>query len=134
MPSGGPRANSGRPRGRRDSYQRHRPSERGRKRSDEFLDIAKAERLTMPIEWLLRRLSDESLSPEYRDRLAVMAAPYVSPRLSAVAVTRRPAQMSDDEISKMLGVLQEDLLRAGEDRDRYPYAIEHVPSDDEMKH
>jgi hypothetical protein len=45
--------------------------------------------------------------------------------------------MTDDEIAKMLGVLQEDLLRAGEDRDHYPYvAIEHVPngSDDEVEH
>ena len=111
MPRGGPRPNSGRPRGRRDSYQRHRPTERARKRVDEFLDIAKVERLTMPVEWLLRRLSDESLPPEYRDRLAAMAAPYVSPRLSAVAVTKRVSAMSDSEIAQWLDIAEEDLQR-----------------------
>jgi hypothetical protein len=98
---------------------------------------AKVEGLEMPIARLLRRQNDPNLPEQYRDQLAIATAPYTSPRLSAVAVTRRPGQMTDEEISKMLGTLAEDLLRAGEDRSHYPYvAIEHVPSDpsDEVNH
>jgi len=36
----------------------------------------------MPIDRLIRRLNDASLSEEYRDKLAAIAAPYTAPRLS----------------------------------------------------
>jgi hypothetical protein len=102
-----------------------------------MLAEARVEGLEMPIARLLRRQNDPTLPEAYRDQLAIATAPYTAPRLSAVAVTRRPGQMTDEEISKMLGIVTEDLLRAGEGRgDHYPYAIEHQPngSDDEVKH
>jgi len=43
----------------------------------------------MPIDRLIRRLNDASLSEEYRDKLAAIAAPYTAPRLSSVAITKR---------------------------------------------
>ena len=51
----------------------------------------------MPIDRLIRRLNDASLSEEYRDKLAAIAAPYTAPRLSSMAITKRPAEMSDEE-------------------------------------
>jgi hypothetical protein len=122
---GGKRAGAGRPRGALGKKTRERQE----------LVRAKAEVMTAPLDWLLMRLADESLPATYRDKLAALAAPYCSPRLSAVSVTKRPAAMSDSEIAQLLGLVQEDITRAGEDRDHYPYAvIEHSPSDDKVKH
>jgi hypothetical protein len=86
----------------------------------EALAKARAEAKTMPLDWLLQRLADTTLSPDYRDKLAIMAAPYCSPRLSAVAVTKRPAQMSDQEIAELIGLTEEDMLRLGIGRDVWP--------------
>jgi hypothetical protein len=82
-------------------------------------------------------MNDASLSETYRDKLAAVAINFTNARLTSVAVTRRPAQMSDEDLQRMLGLVTEDIMRAGEDRDHYPYvAIEHQPngSDDEVKH
>jgi hypothetical protein len=88
--------------------------------------MAKVEALELPVERLLRRLNDTSLDERYRDTLAIAVAPYCSPRLNALAVVKRPSQWSDDEISRVLGLVEEDLLRLGVDRDKhkYPYEIE----------
>ena len=40
-----------------------------------------------------------------------------------MAVVKRPAQWSDQELQQVLGLVQEDLLRIGIDRDKYPAAI-----------
>jgi len=74
----------------------------------------------MPVDRLIRRMNDTSLPEAYRDELAYRAAPYVSPRLSAVSVTKRPAQMSDEEIAGLAGLVEEDLLRLGEGRGQWP--------------
>jgi hypothetical protein len=86
----------------------------------EALAKARAEAKTLPLDWLLERLADTSLPATYRDKLAAMAAPYCSPRLASVAITKRPAQMSDTEVADLLGMTEEDLLRLGVGRGEWP--------------
>jgi hypothetical protein len=88
-----------------------------------MLAEARVEGLEMPVQRLLRRLNDTSLSEEYRDRLAAIVAPYCSPRLNALAIVKRPAQWSDQELLQVLGQTEEDLLRIGIDRDKYPAEV-----------
>jgi hypothetical protein len=107
---GGCRQGAGRPKGSRGKAVLER----------EALAKARAEAKTMPLDWLLERLADTTLPPTYRDKLAAMAAPYCSPRLNSVAVTKRPAQMSDEEIAGLVGLVEEDLLRLGKGRDKWP--------------
>jgi hypothetical protein len=78
-----------------------------------LLARAKAEALEMPVDRLLRRLNDPSLAEEYRDQLAAIAAPYTAPRLSAVSITKRPVEMTDEEITGLLDQAKEDLQRLG---------------------
>jgi hypothetical protein len=131
MPSGGPRKGSGRPRGAKDKKPRFAATGRARDRTEDLVDrLTREEALELPLDRLLRRMNDPSLSETYRDKLAAVAINFTSARLASVAVTRRPAMMSDDEIARMLGLVTEDILRAGEDRGRYPYlAIEHETPD-----
>ena len=137
MPRGGVRKGGGRPKGSRDSRPRSAATERKRARTEDLVDqLLKTEVLELPLDRLLRRMNDTSLSETYRDKLAAVAINFTNARLTSVAVTRRPAQMSDADIQRMLGLVTEDLLRAGEGRgDHYPYLIEHSPSDpsDEVK-
>ena len=72
---------------------------------------------------VLERLADKNLPAEYRDKLAAMAAPYCSPRLTSVAVTKRPAQMSDEEVAEMIGLTREDMLRLGIGRGEWPRQV-----------
>jgi hypothetical protein len=74
-----------------------------------LLARAKAEALEMPVDRLLRRMNDASLEEDYRDHLAAIVAPYTAPRLSAVSVTKRPAEMTDEEIAGLLDQAKEDL-------------------------
>jgi hypothetical protein len=104
---GGKREGAGRPKGALG------------KRSRELLARAKAEG-ELPVERLLRRMNDASLSEEYRDELAAIVAPYTAPRLSAVSVRKRPQQMSDQEIAELIGLTEEDMLRLGIGRDKWP--------------
>ena len=64
--------------------------------------------------------ADTALPEEYRDELAGIVAPYTAPRLSAVSVRKRPQQMSDEEIAELIGLTDEDMLRLGIGRDRWP--------------
>jgi hypothetical protein len=63
--------------------------------------------------------------------LPIAVAPYCSPRLNALAIVKRPSQWTDEEISRVLGLIDEDLLRLGVDdvRHKYPHLI--VASDAE---
>jgi hypothetical protein len=110
---GGRRAQAGRPKGARGKTVLER----------EALARARAEAKTMPLDWLLERLADKNLPAEYRDKLAAMAAPYCSPRLTSVAVTKRPAQMSDEEVAEMIGLTREDMLRLGIGRGEWPRQV-----------
>jgi hypothetical protein len=106
-------------------------TDRQRERTLDAVDrLAREEALELPLDRLLRRINDTSLSEEYRDKLAAVAVNFTSPRLSAVALVKRPAQMSDDEISRLLGMTEEDLLRQGEGRgEHYPYLMIEGSSD-----
>ena len=65
-------------------------------------------------------MNDPKLAEDYRDHLAALAAPYTAPRLSAVSIRKRPQQMSDEEIAELIGLTQEDMLRLGIGRDKWP--------------
>jgi hypothetical protein len=74
----------------------------------------------MPLDRLIRRMNDERLDEKYRDQLAIAVAPYTAPRLSSVAITKRPAEMSDQEIAELIATTEEDMLRFGIGRDKWP--------------
>jgi hypothetical protein len=100
---------------------------------DAMLDRAKAEGIELPVARLLRRMSDPALDDKYKDTLAIAVAPYCSPRLNALAIVKRPSQWTDDEISRVLGLVEEDLLRLGVDRDKHRYLYE-VEAPDATEH
>jgi hypothetical protein len=110
---GGQRAGAGRPKGVIGK----------RRRAREAVAKARADGQIMPVDWLLKRLNDPELPSEYRDKLAAMVAPYTAPRLSAVAITKRPAMMSDEEIAQMVGLTEEDMLRLGIGREKWPHPV-----------
>jgi hypothetical protein len=110
---GGARLGAGRKRGGKNQ----------RSKAAELVAKAKAEALTMPVDWLLERLNDPELGAEYRDKLAAIVAPYTAPRLSAVSITKPPAQMSDEEIAQLIGLTEEDMLRLGIGRDKWPHPV-----------
>jgi hypothetical protein len=78
-----------------------------------LLARAKAEVLELPVDRLLRRMNDPALSEEYRDQLAIALGPYTAPRLSAVAIRKSPAQMTDEEIAELLDQAKGDTQRWG---------------------
>lgn len=67
----------------------------------------------MPVARLLRRMNDPAVPEDRRDEIAAIVAPYTAPRLSAVAVTKRPAEMTDEEIAGLLDQAREDVKRFG---------------------
>ena len=107
----GRQAGSGRPKGAKDKRPRRQAA---------FVEQAKREALELPVDRLLRRMNDPALDEKYRDQLAAQVASYTAPRLNAVSVSKRPAQMSDEEIAELIGLTQEDMLRLGIGRDRWP--------------
>jgi hypothetical protein len=110
---GGKRHGAGRPKGSLGKNSRTR----------ELLAQAKAEALELPVDRLLRRMNDPALAENYKDQLAAILAPYTAPRLTAVAVNKRPAAMSDEEIAALIGMTQEDLLKLGVGRDKWPRQV-----------
>jgi hypothetical protein len=74
MPRGGKRAGAGRKKKSRTT------------RSGLIAAAACAEGIT-PIEWMLAVLRDPNATDQRRDQMAIQSAPYVHPRLNAVAVS-----------------------------------------------
>jgi hypothetical protein len=107
---GGRRPGAGRPKGAISKRSRIR----------ELLARAKAEVLELPIDRLLRRMNDPGLAEDYRDQLAAIVAPYTAPRLSAVSIKKRPAEMTDEEITQLIGLTREDMQKPGTGGDRWP--------------
>jgi hypothetical protein len=107
---GGRRAGSGRPQGSRGK----------RSKAADLVARAKAEARELPVDRLIRRLNDKQLDEKYRDQLAIAVAPYTAPRLSSVAITKRPAEMSDEEIAQLIGQTEEDMLRLKIGRGKWP--------------
>lgn len=93
--SGGPRPNSGRPPGRRDS------------KTEARLKAAEAGGIT-PLEYMLQLLRDPNTAPEIRLDCAKSAAPYLHARLSSVDVkatvahegTAIPADVSPEQAQR----------------------------------
>jgi hypothetical protein len=110
---GGKRPGAGRPLGAKNK----------RSKAAALVAKAKAEALEMPVDRLLRRLNDIALDVKYRVQLAIAVAPYVSPRLNSIGITKRPREMTDQEVAALLGVTIEDLLREGVDRDKWPQPL-----------
>jgi hypothetical protein len=109
--------------GRREGAGRPRGALGKRVRARELCAQTKAEGLELPVDRLLRRMNDPGLAEDYRDQLAAIVAPYTAPRLSAVSVTKRPAEMTDEEIARLLALTEEDMLRLGIGRDRCPRQV-----------
>jgi hypothetical protein len=74
----------------------------------------------MPVARLLRRMNDPAVPEDRRDEIAAIVAPYTAPRLSAVSITKRPGQMSDEEIAGLLDQAKEDLQHGIGRRDPWP--------------
>jgi hypothetical protein len=98
---GGKREGAGRPKGALG------------KRSRELLAQAEAEGFEMPVARLLRRMNDPTLEEDRRDEIAALVAPYTAPRLSAVSITKRPIEMTDQEIAGLLDQAKQDVHRLG---------------------
>jgi hypothetical protein len=88
-----------------------------------MIEQARIEAMELPVARLLRRISDPNLPEQYKDHLSIAVAPYVSPRMTALAVLTRPSQWTDQQLQQILDLLQEDLTRLGIDRDKYPYEV-----------
>jgi hypothetical protein len=99
--------------GRREGAGRPHGTPGKRVLARELLARAKAEALELPVDRLLRRMNDDRLPEDYRDHLAMAVAPYTAPRLSAVSITKRPAEMTDEEIAGLLDQAKDDLARMG---------------------
>ena len=108
---GGRRAGAGRPPGAKNM------------RSLALLNRVQKKGFELPLPRLLRRMNDKKLPEEYRDSLAAQAAPYCHARLSVVAAPQRPSAMTDDELDRQIAVAEEDLLRNGVGRDKWPRIV-----------
>jgi hypothetical protein len=88
---GGPRPNSGRPRGAKDKAKRHTVSR-------DQVEQLKAEGQELPLTRLLRRMNDVSEPERYRDSLAVSAAPYCHARLGHLTAAKAGTEMTEAEL------------------------------------
>jgi hypothetical protein len=77
----------------------------------------------LPLPRLLRRMNDKKLPEEYRDSLAVQAAPYCHARLSVVAAPQRPSSMTDEELDRAIGLAEKDLVGNGVGPDKWPRIV-----------
>jgi hypothetical protein len=69
----------------------------------------------LPLQRLLRRMRDERLPEDYRDRLAIAACAYTHPRLSMVGQVKLPSQMTDNELIELIARTEADIaLRDGQ--------------------
>ena len=96
---------------------------RKRQGTEDIEKLKPAETGELPVERLLRRMNDTSLPEQYRDQIAIAVAGFIHPRLSAVAVVKRPSQMTQAELDQLEAALKEDLLRLGVGRDQWPRAV-----------
>jgi hypothetical protein len=69
-------------------------------------------------------MNDAKQPQARRDKMAIAAAGFCHPRLTVYAEMKRPSQMSDAELDKMIGIAEEDALRAGLTRGRWPRTIQ----------
>jgi len=87
--SGGARRGAGRPKGVKNKRRpaRFRAEDNGQE---------------LPLDFMLKVLNDPTQPLERRDRMAVHAAPYLHPRLTAAATPRATFEMSSEELTSLL--------------------------------
>jgi hypothetical protein len=121
MARGGPRPGSGRPRGSKDKQPR--VTVRALLASEEMSRrvVAKAKGM-MPLPYMLKVMNDRKQPTERRDRMAIAAAPFCHARL-VYAEIKRPSAMTENELERAIAVAEEDLLRHGVGRDRWPKMV-----------
>jgi hypothetical protein len=121
MTHGGRREGSGRPRGSKDRSPRVTVkallvSEEMNRRV-----LSKAKGM-LPLPYMLKIMNDRKQPADRRDRMAISAAPFCHARL-VYAEIKRPSAMSETELERAIAVAEEDLLRNGVGRDRWPRAL-----------
>ena len=108
MARGGKRKGAGRPKGVRSS------------RTREVIEKAESEGIT-PLDYMLKVMRDEGADEKRRDGMAIAAAPYLHPKLSAVEHTgkdRGPIEtkdVSDVEFARRLAYLMAKGAAAADD-------------------
>jgi hypothetical protein len=121
MPAGGSREGGGRPRGAKDK--RPRMSVKALLENNDLSRkvLAKTKGM-LPLPYMLKLMNDKRQPPERRDRMAIAAAPFCHARL-VYAEIKRPSAMSDTELERAIAIAEEDLLRSGVGRDRWPQVV-----------
>jgi hypothetical protein len=121
MPAGGRREGGGRPRGAKDK--RPRMSVKALLENNELSRMVLTKTKGMlPLPYMLKLMNDKKQPAERRDKMAIAAAPFCHARL-VYAEIKRPSAMSDTELERAINIAEEDLLRHGVGRDRWPQAI-----------
>jgi hypothetical protein len=118
-----PHTSTGVGRGGRRSNSGRKPGSRN-KRSEFLIRRAEAEDLELPVPRLLRRMNDKSLPENYRDSLAMAAAPYFSARLASTTAKVQflgPEEMTAEQLSDWIerakaALRQEDNLATSKPR------------------
>jgi hypothetical protein len=123
MSHGGRREGSGRPRGAKDA--KPRVTVRAIKKTANLTRrvVAKTGG-TLPLTYMLKIMNDGKQPQARRDKMAIAAAGFCHPRLTVYAEMKRPSQMSDGELDKAIAIAEEDALRAGITRGRWPRTIQ----------
>jgi hypothetical protein len=99
-----PKTSTGVGRGGRRSNSGRKPGSHN-KRSEFLIRRAEADDLELPVPRLLRRMNDKSLPENYRDSLAMAAAPYFSARLASTTAKVQflgPEEMSDQQLQEWI--------------------------------
>jgi hypothetical protein len=122
MARGGKRAGAGRPPGARD--RRPRLTVKSCEASAQLTRKAIAKTGgTLPLAYMLKIMNDAKQPQARRDKMAIAAAGFCHPRLTVYAEMKRPSQMSDSELEKVIAQAEEDLLRHGVGRDKWPKVL-----------
>jgi hypothetical protein len=122
MARGGIREGSGRPRGSKDKQPR--VTVRALLASEEMgrRVLSKTKGSMLPLPYMLKIMNDRKQPADRRDRMAIAAAPFCHARL-VYAEIKRPSVMTEVELERAIAVAEEDLLRNGVGRDRWPKAL-----------
>jgi hypothetical protein len=123
MARGGRREGAGRPCGAKDKRSRLTVKASAKSAKLTRKVVARAGG-TLPLPYMLKIMNDVKQPQVRRDKMAIAAAGYCHPRLTVYAEMKRPSQMSDTELDKAIAIAQEDALRAGLTRGRWPRTIQ----------
>jgi hypothetical protein len=123
MARGGRREGAGRPRGSKDKQPRLTAAGVARSVALSRKAVIKAGGI-LPLPYMLAVMNDPKQPQTRRDKMAIAAACFCHPRLTVYAETKRPSQMSDAELDKAIAAAEEDALRVGITRGRWPRTVQ----------